>query len=335
MAAGAGVWEPLVEAGRLAPSGHNTQPWLVHPLSPHEAELLYVPARLLPVEDPGGRFTSVFLGAFVEAMNVAASSTNHNVALVTPPPALDMSTRGAPRTYGRLAIGAGATTDLDARLLGARRTSRLPYDGRAVPEDAIEELTAVASSCAHEARFFTDVDTVSWVVRLNADVVFYDLREGDRRREIGEWVRHSNRAARERGDGFSPACLGFPGPLLWAFFEHHELVANRVVQPLLHRLYLRSMRGTSIVGWLKARWQTPAECFDAGRMLLRFWLTLTKHGLVMQPFGSVITNARSHAELLRRTGEQEDGREVWLLFRAGYSGEPPQADRLPAKALLA
>ena len=35
---------------------HNTQPWLVKLLSPDAAELYAPRERLLPVEDPDGRF---------------------------------------------------------------------------------------------------------------------------------------------------------------------------------------------------------------------------------------------------------------------------------------
>ncbi len=59
----------------------------------------------------------------------------------------------------------------------------------------------------------------------------------------------------------------------------------------------------------------------------------TRHGVFLHPFGSVITNPRAHRELLELVGEREDGDMVWLLFRLGYSAEPPRSHRLPLAAM--
>ena len=329
-----GRWSEWLDCGRYAPSGHNTQPWLVEPLSETEADLYYVPRRLLPVEDPLGRFTASFLGVFVEALNVAAAADGTSVSLVEAPAAIDMTPGDEPRLYGRLRTGDAPTTTLERSLLVTRRTSRLPFDGRTAPAAAADELVATAAEFGHVARLFDDPDTVRWVVGLNADTVFYDLEEDDRRDEIGLWTHFTNGDAERAGDGFSPRCLGFPGPLLRLFFRHHRVLRGSAQRSALRRLYLRSMHGTAHVGYLKAVWQTQQQCFDSGRLLLRIWLGLTQRGLVLHPFGSVVTNARSHAELLERLGDGEGDDEIWLLFRLGYSADPPAAARLEREALL-
>ena len=50
------IWEEILDVARWAPSPHNTQPWLLRPLSREAAELYAPRERLLPVEDPDGRF---------------------------------------------------------------------------------------------------------------------------------------------------------------------------------------------------------------------------------------------------------------------------------------
>jgi hypothetical protein len=329
-----GSWGEWLETARYAPSGHNTQPWLLGPLSDAEADLFYVPQRLLPVEDTTGRFSACFIGVFVEALNVAAAGDARHVTLAHEPAPIDLGPGTEPRRYGRLRAGEGATTAIDRAMLLRRRTSRLRYDGRLAPQAALDELAAVASEFGHEARFFADRDTVDWVVGLNADTLFDDLEEDDRREEIGSWTHFSNRRAARARDGFSPRCLGFPGPLLWLFFNHHGVIRGRRRRSMLRRIYLRSMRGTAQVGYLRAVWQTPQQCFDSGRLLMRLWLELTRHGLVMHPFGSVITNERSHAALVDRLGGGEADDEIWLLFRLGYSATPPASERLSREELV-
>ena len=168
------------------------------------------------------------------------------------------------------------------------------------------------------------------MLELNAATVFYDLEEDDRRAEIRHWTRTTQRDAERTGDGFAPRCLGYPGPLLAAFFDHHRTI--RPLQPLLKRLYLRQTGGTATVGWIAGPWRTKEDWYRAGRMLLRYWLELTACGLVLQPFGSVITNPTAHRRLDERLGNVTG--EIWLLLRIGYSAEPPASMRLPVEAVL-
>ena len=76
------------------------------------------------------------------------------------------------------------------------------------------------------------------------------------------------------------------------------------------------------------------ECLTAGRMLLRFWLALTAHGLYLQPFGSVITSPTSHARLAERLRVREAEREIWLLLRIGSGPRPPRSARRPLAEIL-
>jgi hypothetical protein len=323
------IWPELVEDARRAPSPHNTQPWLVESTDETRATLRCRSKRLLPVEDPDGRFLTCGMGIFVEALRVAAAARGLDLVDEFLAPDLSAHADGdIPIAHLSLLPGTLSTAAREALL--RRRTSRVAYDGRPADEAALEDLVAVAARFGHSARFSSDPAFVGWALELNAATLFYDLAEDDRRAEIRHWVRTSAAEAATRGDGFSPRCLGFPGPLLRLFFDHHRMI--RPVQPLLERLYLRTTRGTATIGWLEGPWATKEDAYTAGKMLLRFWLALTAHGLVLHPFGSVITNPRAHARLGERLGDVDE--TVWLLLRIGYSTEPPESARLPVEDVL-
>jgi len=330
-----GIWQEILDDARWAPSPHNTQPWLVKLLSPEAAELYALRARLLPVEDPEGRFAMAAQGIFLEALDVAAAKLGLMVEAQPEFPALGVDADERP-LVARLRLGPREEpARFAAPLLQRRRTSRLPYDGRPVDNEALGELSTIAAELEHRASFTSDPTLVDWVVSLNADTVFYDLDEDDRRTEIGLWTHLSERAALARGDGFSPRSLGFPAPFVRLFFHRHGVFRPGLVRALARRLYLHSTRGTATVGWIAGSWSTPAECLAAGRMLLRFWLALTAHGLYIQPFGSVITSPTAHARLAERLRIREAQREVWLLLRIGSGPEPPRSVRRPLPEILA
>jgi nitroreductase len=330
----AAPWLDLVEDARLAPSPHNTQPWRVVARSAHEAELYAPVERLLPVEDSDGRFLTAGAGIFLEALDVAAAA--RGLRLEYEPFFPDLGADAAePALVARLALHTSTSNGhFPLELLERRRTSRLPYDGRPAAKRALDELAAIVDSFGHVASFSSDPELVRFVLDLNAATLFDDLAEDDRRREIAHWTRRSDDEAARLADGFSPDCLGFPPALIGLFLDRHRLCEPRLIRALLTRIYLRSMRGTATVGWIAGPWRTPPEWLDAGRMLMRFWLALTAHGLYLQPFGSVITNPRSHARLAEHLSVEEDEGEIWLLLRLGYSTEPPRSARRPAAEIL-
>jgi len=329
------VWHQIVDDARWAPSPHNTQPWFVKPLSPEEAELYAVRERLLPVEDPDGRFATAAQGIFLEALEVAAARLGLTIATQLEFPTLGVDAVERPLVARMRLVARTEPTRFAAPLLRRRRTSRLPFDGRPVDPTTLRDLSSIAAEVGHQATFTSDPAVVDWVVSLNVDTVFYDLDEDDRRREIGSWTHESERAARARGDGFSPRSLGFPAPVVRLFFRHHGVFRPRPIRAVARKLYLRSARGTATVGWIAGAWSTPSDWLTAGRMLLRYWLALTERGLYSQPFGSVITSPRAHARLTERLRIREAGREVWLLLRIGSGPEPPRSVRRPLTDILA
>jgi len=67
---------------------------------------------------------------------------------------------------------------------------------------------------------------------------------------------------------------------------------------------------------------------------MRIWLELTEAGVYLHPFGSVITNERAHREFCELVGEAERAGMAWMLFRLGYSREPPRAYRQPLSEMV-
>jgi nitroreductase len=327
-------WDELVDDARLAPSPHNTQPWLVHPVDDADAELYVDRARTLPRTDADGAFMTCALGVFVEALDVAAAQRGWAVEAQCLYPNLGAGAEPRP-LFARLhLVDRAAAPRFPLELLERRRTHRGRFDGRAVEGATLRLLAAVAEEAGHVASFTSDRTTVDWVVGLNADTLFDDLADPVVRTEIGLWVRGSEREASERRDGFAPRSLGFPGWLVALFFFRHGIFASRPARALMRRLFLRTTRGTATVGWLAGPWRTPDDHYRAGRMLMRFWLELTRHGLYLQPFGSVITNAKAHAELIERLGAEEGHATIWLLLRLGHAAAPPRSLRLSPRAVL-
>lgn len=328
------TWMEILEYARWTPSPHNTQHWKFHLINERRAILLYDPARLLPVEDGAGRFMASGLGILLETMSVAAAPHGLEVKATTRNVPLD-AFAPHPSPFADLELVERSEPEpLDRELILQRRTSRLPYDNRPVSPAVLQELSEVAEKFGHHFEHSNAPEEVAWVVGLNADTMFYDLQDEATRREIGHWVRYSQAEARMHHDGLAAFAMRFPGWFMRLFFEQNWLFQIPGLHQLCKGVYKQSMRGTRTVAWISGKFQEQPDCLIAGRMLARLWLTKTKHGVCLHPFGSVITNTRSHQIMTKHFANAQRQHPLWLLVRLGHSSEPPRAFRLPPDELL-
>lgn len=328
------LWREILEYARWAPSPHNTQHWKFRLVDERRAVLLYDPTRLLPVEDPTGRFMACGLGLMIETISVAAAPHGLELKVKYLGVPLDANVPG-PAPYAELELVERTTAEpLDRQLILQRRTSRLPYKERPVDEVVLRELAAVAAQYDHKMEFSSEQKDVDWILALNADTMFFDLRDEKTRREIEQWSRYSMAQARRQADGLAAFAMRFPGWMFWLFMKHNWVFQIPGLSRLCRWIYLRSMRGTRTVAWLSGAFETQEECLATGRMLARVWLTMTSHGVYLHPFGSVITNARSHKVMEDHFSGTARVHPLWLLVRLGYSDQPPRAMRLSLDEIL-
>lgn len=332
--AATGPWLELVECARWSPSPHNVQPWRVRIVSPSEVELLYEPRRLLPDTDPTSAFTFAGFGMFIECLDVAAGARGLSVEARFVTDRLDSKAAGPTLLAKLRLVPATRSPRFDPALVLQRRTSRRAYDGGPVPPRVLEACKALAAEEGNTLHWSEDPGLVDWMLRLNRDTLFLDMADDKARNEVGSWLRFSPRQARATKDGLWARCLGFPGTLLRTFFRHRGLFEMPGLRGPLRRLYLRSTRGTRTVAWLAGPFATRDEAVATGRMLQRIWLLLTREGLFLHPFGSIITNAEANARLQARIATDPAEGTLWLAVRIGHSRLPPRSLRLDAQEIL-
>jgi len=322
------TWDRILMYARRYPSPHNSQPIRLRIDGPR-AELFYDLDRGLPAESYGAPFGSVCCGVFVEAVSIAAHGLGCEVFEELDFTPMDFDGRERLHSLGVLTLQPSATPieDLDPELMLTRRTSRLRYEPRPAPAAVTEEAQRMAAAHGHVLGTSSERRLVDEIVAVNQRTLFYDLANPEVRAEIQSYLRYSEREARAKADGLSARCLSLPGPLLRVLMGNYWIWNVPVVSSALKAIYMRSMRGVSQVAWIKGPFADERGYTAAGRVMLRIWLLLTQHGLVLHPFGSVITNPRAHRELVATLGEQEGSDMIWMLFRLGYSRAPPVSHR--------
>ncbi len=323
------VWEQLSQLARWAPTPHNTQPFRIRPRSPTQADVVALPERFLTMEDPGNRYCSASAGILAVALEKAAQHLGHVLTCV---PTMDfdpasMSRATAPVTVASVTITGHCPPVPQGALLESRRTSRTPYTNQRIRFAAQQALSSVVSAAGHRLLVFEDPGVVETVLDLNANAIMDNLQVDHERREIEHWTHAGPTPV--HGDGLWNIPLNQPGWELSAAFGAPSLFTVPLFRAFARWRQVRSQEGTPHIGLLCGPFDSWPQLYPAGRVLMELWLAMAHHGVVMQPFGSMLTNP-SYAQRVARVFGVPD---TWLIFRMGHGPVAPRSPRLQSLVL--
>lgn len=336
------LWRAIVADAHRYPSPHNSQPIKVRPTGEHTATLHYDLDLGLPAESFGIPFAHVCAGVFLESLSVVARAHGFRVDERLDLSEMDFAAanrlhRFADVTLQPLEFTADERVDAQIALerFRTRRTSRRPYSTTRVPGSVLADAGRISAASGFDFRWSDDPARVKKIIHVNQATLFDDLQNDAVYAEIMEWLRFSRREAAEKADGLSAEAMLLPGPILRVAMGRRGLWEAPVIGPVIKRVYLNTMRGVRQLGWLEGPFDGPGDYIEAGRTFMRVWLELHRHGVVLHPFGTVITNPRSHEQFAQIVDAREgDGRMAWMLFRFGYSKTPPYAHRRSPELML-
>lgn len=301
----------LVRYAVLAPSSHNTQPWLFR-AADGQIDLVADLTRWLEVADDDRRELYLSLGCALENLVVAAEhfGYGHEVDLV-PHPMLDQWVAAV-----RLHEGGRATRPpelFDA--IPLRCTSHRPFTGAPVREEDLRRLAECGAGDEIHLWTSTDPAVRERIARLVARANRIEFADHDFRRELGTWI----------GRGV----FGTPEPFRAAArlaVTHLDLGRH------MARKDAALVTGAGALAVVLADADSPRAQLRAGMVLERAWLLGTHLGLAFQPMSGPLQVPELREELGALIGTRE---KPLHLFRIGYA--PPNArrsSRRPVEAVL-
>lgn len=285
----------------LAPSSHNTQPWLFR-ISEPDIDLYADRLRALPVNDPEGRELAISCGCALMNLRVAAASSGFgvNVQLLPEPAEPDLLARVSFVEQSEASFEEAQLAEFIER----RRTYRKSFLPREVSDSVVGQFIEAAK---REGALLRQLSTEGDRQQAAALVAAGDAAQWvnpNWRRELAAWMR-----PRRQGDGLTTSALAAPvvrfvvrsfnmGGGIGA--EDRELAET---SPLLVVL---STDGDQLRDWLLA-----------GQALQRILLIACQHGLQAAFLNQPIQVASLRARLQRLAG---DGFPQ-ILLSVGYPNE--------------
>lgn len=306
----------------LAPSTHNTQPWLFR-IRARDVEVYLDRRRAVRVVDPADRELTTSVGAALFNLRVAAEYFGHQHVLHLFPEPADVN------LCARFELGLTCETRSDDVVLfhaiTERRTNRHPFRSDPIPAEILQELVEAA---VQEEVWLSVVEGEEARNRL-ADLV----AEGDRRQwadrrfreELARWMRPKGDP---HLDGMPVHDLGikdwmsFAGPLLIRTFDRGEGQAARDRDIALYSptLLILGTDGDDPRSWLKA-----------GQALQHLLLEAQAEGVGVSYLNQPIEVAELRPEVAALTGRSGYPQ---LVLRLGYGSPAMPTPRRPVHDLL-
>jgi nitroreductase len=299
----------LLNYAVLAPSGHNTQPWLFE-VRDATVELYADRTRGLAVVDPEDRALVISCGAALFYLRVAMSHFGYEGEVEV------LSDPDDPDLLARVRLGPDHPETEEERMLfqaiPKRRSNRRPFEAREVPGRLLSTLQGAAWEEGAWLHLIEDEDAKHAVAELIAEGDRIQLADKSFRRELASWV-HPNRTRSH--DGIPGYAFGFgdlmslAGPFAIRTFDTGKGQAAKDRQ---------LAEGSPVLAILGTGGDAPPEWLAAGQALARVLVRARAEGV----WASFLNQPIEVPELRPRLRDAI-GVEGYpqLLFRLGYGPE--------------
>ena len=299
----------VLRSAVLAPSSHNSQPWLFRQVG-DTLEVLADRARALPVVDPDDRELIISCGAALRFLRVALTHFGQGARVMLLPDPSD------PDLLARIELtDTLVPTERDHaffQAIPARRTNRLPFSSDPIPEGVLGHARSQAEKDRVWLQTLTGEADRSALAELIAEGDRLQLADRRFRRELASWVHANRSTSRDGMPGFAHGVGDLAsevGPLIIRTFDIGGGKAARDKQLAL---------GSPALAVVWTEEDSPRAWLEAGQGLAAALLSLQADGVS----ASYLNQALELPELRDRVRALL-GREgaPQLILRLGY-GRP-------------
>lgn len=287
----------------LAPSTHNSQPWLFR-IENDLCRIYYDNNLRLPEADPIGRDLYISMGCMIENLVIAASCFGifKDLKFV-------LSDNLVAEIYFQ-------DSDLGDKDLGylvdtipKRINARGLFESKPVPENVEAETISLNKDDRIKINFITDKEKIKKLAVITAEGLKLAYKKPSFRKEMSGWMRHSLSNKKTGLLGYSlkiPLVLSFIMPILVRFFN---------ISPLLAKLNYKSMSSAPFVCILSSKESNPLIWLEVGRLAERYMLQRNSQGLRTSIFVASIEMGDLYKKVQEVIG---NNLMPQFLFCAGY-----------------
>lgn len=311
----------------LAPSGHNAQPWTITLKEPKQWIVGSAQERWLPAVDPDNREMMLSIGAFLENLSVAAGIKGY---------AAEIDVIGKDNFSSEIAkvkFINSKETGASEEAITERRTVRKNLLKKAISADDIDYLIAENN----KAIFYYPLDSKEGLYLSQATLLANKAQvyREDAQKELAEWIRWTERDAKEYGNGLTPESMGMKGIARW--YAKHFLGKDDVLGKTFKTETLKMVEEQvqSCAGWLVVTSDSSqvADLISTGRMFQSVWLRAREKSIAFHPMTQILEEEPWRTEAAKELGHSGS---IQFVVRVGYINDYPKpvSLRMPISKII-
>ncbi len=300
----------------LAPSGHNTQPWLVRYLAPYHWIIGNDKSKWLPAVDPNQRETILSIGAFLQNLEYAASSFGYGCDWKL------LATTNQDDLVMEVKLSKEASTNnFDITQITNRRTVRSNFLSDLLKQEDIKYLIDSESEFIHylpntskESKFI-DEQTIA-ANRLQA---YRDPAQ----QELANWIRFSSQDADRYRDGLTTAGMeitGIPGWVVRNSYNKDNVMTKDFRERGIDNI---KQEVSESAGWISiaSKDNSVAALIETGKRMERLFLKVRERSIAIHPMTQILEESSTRDKLNHSIGI---GGHIQFILRTGYLKNYPQ-----------
>lgn len=317
----------VIQAAVLAPSSHNTQPWIFR-VSETAVDLVADGSRALPANDPEDRELVISCGCALLNLRLAALEEGFDPEIQLLPES------GDPRVLARVRLSAvpkmgkpemgkevgrdGVSAPELVPFMETRRTVRDPFKDEPVNRETLHVLEEAASAEGARLQPVLQNGNRGRLAALIAEGDRVQWADASWRRELAAWMR-----PRKRGEGLTVPLLAAPiARLVIRTFDMGKRMAGKDRE---------LAEDSPLLAVLNTGSDEREDWLTAGQALQRVLLAGCREGLQ----ASYLNQPVQVQKLRPRLQELVGGGTPQVVLRLGFPKEdPPASPRRPLEAVM-
>jgi len=300
----------------LAPSGHNTQPWLVKYVEPYHWIVGNDNTKWLPGVDPTQRETILSIGTFLQNLEYAASNLDYTCQFTI----LAKNNQDENIMDVKL-TPQNNTPKFDTQKIIQRRTVRSNYLNDILKGEDLSYLLNGEQDFLH---FITNTTKeYQWLneqtIEANRIQCYRDAAE----MELANWIRFSSKDAAEHCDGLTLAGMeieGIPAWILRNFYGKANVMQKKFREQSIDKVKTQVAQSA---GWLliSSKDNSVAALLETGMRMQRIFLKVRDKNIALHPMTQILEETATEKILNPSLGISD---KVQFILRLGYLKNYPQ-----------
>lgn len=320
----------LLKYAILAPSSHNTQPWLFKIVGNDTIELYADRSRALPVVDPDDREMIISCGAALYFLRLAANHFGLTEAVELLPDNEnnpDLLARTTFKESDNVIIQKQAQQNTSLfEAIPKRRSNRSPFENRKLPDDLVLSLKDDARAHRAWLEIVKDDLQKNGLASLISQGDKIQLSDKKFRRELAAWIHPNRSHSRDGMPGYAhgiPDIVSHVGPFLIRTFDIGKGQAAKDMQ---------LATGSPVLAVLGTDADEPVDWIHTGQALasiiLRARAANVWTSFMDQPIEVPELRTKLREEIGRSQGHPQ------LLLRMGYGKDVKPTPRRDVDEVL-